>query len=362
MVVYIFIILLFVITAACSVDRHINKGHFFYFTLIMIPILSVFSGTRLVGLDYEAYVDHFNAVPSILNYQRTDDAMEIGYEFFLSICKTIFGSFHAFLLIFSTLSVFLAIWLCYRYSPYPWLSFYMFFAFSFFPQVMGQMRQPIAIVITFLGLVPLLLRQRIWVAVLWVIIVSVCFHKSLFFLLPFLLIGTRLLSRKQIFCFLGGAFLCYLILPFFITSILRSVPENFYLYAAIDAYLGYQSVAITFTLGMVERLIMITILFYYGCKYCVYQENLLFRLFANMYFIGVCIYFIFISVSAEFASRGTQGLNYALFFALPILLKSVRLREKYILLGIILLWGVYLSFSFVRGGIFFYVPYKSILL
>lgn len=362
MVAYVIIIFLFVIMAICAVDKRINKSHFFYFALIMLPILSVFAGTRLVGFDYEEYVEHFKEVPSILNYQRTNYAMEIGYELFLSICKTLFGSFHVFLLIFCTLSVFLAVLLCYRYSPYPWLSFYMFFAFSFFPQVMGQMRQPIAIVITLLGLIPLLLKQRLWVAALWVIMAGICFHKSLFFLLPFLLVGNRLLNRKQIFLFLGGAFLAYIILPFFAASILKSIPTDFYLYSAIDAYLGYNSIAITFTLGMIERLAMVIILFYYGFKYNVYFQNIQFRLFTNMYFVGVCIYFMLISVSAEFASRGTQGLNYALFFALPILLKSVRLKEKYILLGIILLWGIYLLLGFMLRGSLFYVPYKSILL
>ena len=82
-----------------------------------------------------------------------------------------------------------------------------------------------------------------------------------------------------------------------------------------------------------------------------------------MYFVGVCIYFMFISVSAEFASRGTQALSYALFFALPMLLKYMRLKEKYMLVLVILAWGIYLSLgSFTGDGIEVYVPYKSILL
>ena len=82
-----------------------------------------------------------------------------------------------------------------------------------------------------------------------------------------------------------------------------------------------------------------------------------------MYLAGVCIYFMFISASAEFAARGTQALSYALFFALPILLKYVHLKEKYILVLIILAWGIYLSLgSFTGDGVEIYVPYKSILL
>lgn len=363
MAVYIFIILLFVITAVCSVDKRITKSHFLFLALMLVPILSVFSGTRLVGWDYNAYKVHFDGVPFIVNYSRTDLSMEVGYELLLSICKTFFGSFHAFLVIFSALSISLAMLLCYRYSPYPWLSFYMFFAYSFFSQVMGQMRQPIAIVLTLLLFIPLLMKRRKIVVALWILCGGICFHKSLFFLLFFLPIGDRIISKRHLIYLLGGAFIFYLILPYFVKDILKIVPSNLYLHDAIEAYLGYKSVSITFTLGMVERLAMLFILFYYGHKYRAYVGNSLFRLFSNMYFIGVCLYFMFISVSAEFASRGTQPLSYALFFALPMLLKYVHLREKYMLVSIILVWGIYLSLgSFTGDGIEIYVPYKSILL
>ena len=360
---YLSLIFCMFFTAVCSVDKHIKKNQILYLALILVLILSLFAGTRLIGWDYGVYMHHFDGVPSIENYSRTDLSMEIGYEFFLSICKTCFGSFHAFLVIFSALSISLAMLLCYRYSPYPLLSFYMFFAYSFFTQVMGQMRQPIAIVITLLLLIPLLLKRRKIVAALWILCAGICFHKSLFFLLLFLPIGKRILSKRHFIYLLGGAFIAYLILPYFVEGILKIVPANLYLHDAIEAYLSYKSVSITFTLGMVERLVMLAILGYCGHKYGVYRGNALFRLLVNMYFVGVCIYFMFISVSAEFASRGTQALSYALFFALPMLLKYMRLKEKYMLVLVILAWGIYLSLgSFTGDGIEVYVPYKSILL
>ena len=360
---YLFLIFFVAFTAICSVDKRITKIYFLYLVLILVPILSLFAGTRLVGWDYETYKIHFDGVPFIENYTRTDLSMEVGYEFFLSICKTFFGSFHVFLVIFSVLSIFLAMLLCYRYSPYPLLSFYMFFAYSFFFFLMGQMRQPIAIVLILLLLIPLLMKQRKIVAILWILCAGICFHKSLFFILFFLPIGERIIGKRHLIYLLGGAFIFYLILPYFIESILKIVPTNLYLHDAIEAYLTYKSVAITFTFGMLERLAMLSILFYYGYKYGIYEDNPLFRLFVNMYFTGVCLYFVFISVSAEFASRGTQSLNYALFLAMPMLLKYVRLKEKYMLVLIILAWGIYLSLgSFTRDGFEIYVPYKSILL
>lgn len=359
---YLFFIFFAIITAFCSADKRVKKKHFFYIMLIAIPALTIFAGTRLIGFDYDAYEEHFQEVPLITKYIRTDMSFEIGYEVFLSLCKTCFGSFHGFLIIFSLVSLIFAALLCYKYSPYPVLSFYMFFAFSFFTQVMGQMRQPIAIAIALLGLIPLLLKHHKFIAALWIIISGLLLHKSLYFLLFFLFVSDKILSKKQIIFFLGLAFVFYFIVPIYIKDVLKILPSDMFLYSALDAYLGYKSVAITFTMGMVERLAMILILFYFGFKYDIYKKDQCFRLFVNMYFVGVCIYFVFISAAAEFASRGTQAFTYALFLAMPILLKYVQLREKYVLLGIILAWGLYLSFSFKGADPGIYIPYKSILL
>lgn len=358
---YLFFILFAIITAFCSADRRVKKKHFFYIMLMAIPVLTIFAGTRLIGFDYDAYEEHFEEVPPIMEYVRTNLSFEVGYEVFLSFCKAVFGSFHAFLVIYSFLSLVFAALFCYYNSPYPVLSFYMFFSFSFFTQVMGQIRQPIAIAMALLVLIPLLLKHRRILAALWIIISGILLHKSLFFLLFFLVIGDKILSKMQIFFLLGISFVFYFLMPLFVGDILKILPSDIFLYSAIDAYLGYRSIAITFTMGMVERIAMILILFYFGFKYDIYKKDQCFRLFVNMYFVGVCIYFVFISASAEFASRGTQALTYALFLAMPTLLKYVRLREKYIILGIILAWGVYLSFSFMGAEPGIYIPYKSII-
>lgn len=358
---YLYLIFFAVITAFCSVDKRISKRHLFYVSIVIIPILTIFAGFRVIGLDYDAYVEHFESVPKILEYSRTDLSMELGYELFVSLCKQFSNSFHVFLVSFTLLSLIAAFALCYRVSPYPLLSFYMFFSYSFFTQIMGQMRQPIAIVLALSGLVPLILSHRRGLACLWIIVSGILFHKSLFFLLPFIFIADLKLNRIQMSIFCCIALFLYFSLPSVIDSLVKLIPTNIYLYDTINAYLSYKAISITFTLGMVERVGMTALLLYYGFKYRIYATNQLFRLFTNLYLMGVCIYFIFISVSSEFASRGTQSMTYALFFAMPILLKYVRPKEKYVILGIILVWGMYVSLGFM-DDIDIYVPYKSIML
>lgn len=360
MLYYLIILAITFIISICSTDKHANRAYILYFGLLAVIVLSAFGGTRLIGLDYDTYEIHFNSVPTITKYEWTDPSMEIGYEILVSLCKSLYNSFHLFLILFTALTITLILWLCYKYSPYPLLSFFMFFSYSFFPQVMGQMRQPLAIALAFIISIPLLLKSNKRLACISLICIAFLFHKSILFLIPFILFYDKTLSTKKIVLFSSIAITCYILSGVLTPFLISLIPSGFYLHDAAVAYLTYKSMAVTFSMGMLERIAMVTILFYYSYKYNLYQKNHQLRLFINMYFIGVCIYFTFISISAEFASRGTQAFTYALFFALPIILKQVNLKDKYILLSIICAWGIYLSLGILDNANE-YIPYKSIL-
>ena len=349
------------IISICSIDTHINnKIYILYFSLLAIIILSIFGGTRLIGLDYDVYEIHFNIIPTITKYKWTDPSIEIGYEILASICKSIYNSFHLFLIFFTALTITLMFWLCYKYSPYPLLSFFMFFSYSFFPQVMGQMRQPLAIILAFIISIPLFLKSKKTLSCIALIFIAFLFHKSILFLIPFIIVSDKILSNKTIVILSTIAIACYTLSNLVSQFLISLIPSNFYLHDAVIAYLTYKSMAVTFSMGMLERIAMVTILFYYSHKYGLYQSKQPLRLFINMYFIGVCLYFAFISTSAEFASRGTQAFTYALFFALPTILKHVSLKDKYTILSIICAWGIYLSLGILDDASY-YIPYKSIL-
>lgn len=170
--IYFVITSLSLFTAVWSVDKHSNKTYLTFCIVTATCILTLFAGFRQIGLDFDSYLDHFKVVPSIFQYTWTDKSMEIGYEISVSLCKTIYNSFHFFLVTFSFVTILLAFTLFKRYSPYVLLSFFMFFAYAFYLQVMGQMRQPFAIIVTLLGLIPLLQKKRVILAFLWITIVG----------------------------------------------------------------------------------------------------------------------------------------------------------------------------------------------
>lgn len=358
--IYFIIASFILLMAVWSVDKRANGSYIALSIFTATCILTLFAGSREIGLDYGTYLHHFQKVPSILQYTWTDKSMEIGYEIGVSLCKTIYNSFHFFLLIFSLTTIVLAFVLFKRYSPYVLLSFFMFFAYAFYLQIMGQMRQPLAIILTLLALIPLLKQKRIKLAILWILFIGFFFHKAMLFLIAPIFIITWDFNKKRIYYLSAIALLFYLLSPILSKMLIQIIPKGFYLSEALTAYLTYKSMAVSFSMGMLERIGMSFILFYYAFKYNLYHQNHILKLCVNMYFIGTCMYFAFISLSAEFASRGTTALVYPLFIALPLLTKHVNLRDKYIILTAIFAWGIYLSMN-VLNDANEYIPYKSIL-
>lgn len=75
------------------------------------------------------------------------------------------------------------------------------------------------------------------------------------------------------------------------------------------------------------------------------------------------MYFSFISVAAEFATRGTFFYVYSLFLALPILISESSIKIKYILYAITILWCIYLSTGIItkKEENKAFLPYNSTL-
>lgn len=363
MTIYFFIIFIVLIISFFSVDKRINSDYHFFFGLFFTITLGIIAGTRLVGYDFSTYLQHFNRVPDLFDYQRTDISIEVGYEMIVSILKTLNASFNVFLICYATITLIFIFYLSFKYSPIPLLTIAMFFSYSFFFQVMGQMRQPFAILFLYTALIPLVLKKKYLLSCLIIIISTICFHKSSIFCFAVFLLSDRVLKyRHFIFCTII-AIGFYIFSTQIMKGMLLFIPKSFPLYGALEAYTTYKSTSFSFSLGMIERIGMFLVLLYFANKHKLYQTNQKLRLFINIYFTGICIYFSFISVAAEFATRGTFFFVYSLFFAMPILISKVPLKSKYILYLITILWCTYLSSGIIRDPSKNeeYIPYDSTL-
>lgn len=362
MLFYISIFLIIIFFSFITVDKRTSKIQNDSTIILFIMVLSVIAGTRLIGYDFYSYQNIFQSTPSLFEYRRSDPSIELGFELMVSTVKLFSNNYHLFLFIFAAITYITAGVLFYKYSPYPIISFGMFICYAFCLQTMGQIRQPFAILLAYLLLIPLYLkRKRLWTSIV-ILLSAILLHKSLLFCFLFFIFNDKLLKPKHVLFYFSIAFTCFLLSSHVFNTILSLVPSNFYLYNVLNDYMTSKLIQFTFSLGMLERVFMFAIVYYIAYKYKFYQNNNVLRLMINLYFMGVCIYFAFIKVAAEFATRGSFFYLYSIFIIIPILIKESPIKIKYFLLTIALFWSVYVSTSVIRDGKDDYIPYDSILL
>lgn len=357
-----FYILLFVsvlLLSFISLDKHINTSQRSFIFFIILISLSLIAGTRLMGYDFDTYSYHFKNVKEITEYSRTNISIEYFYDILASITKYFTIDFNIFLTIYTILLLSIAGIFFNKYSPYPILSFCMFICYAFCLQVMGQMRQPFGIFVSYLILIPLILNKRNILAILYILFAGLVFHKSLYFCLLLFVFKDKVISYKNVILILSVSIILYSLSEFALKNALAYLPEDFYLSNVIYEYVYYKVIKHSFSLGMLERVILFFIMFYVSNKYRIYQENRLFRFLLNSYLMGICIYYSFIKAAAEFASRGSFFYIYSFFILMPILIKEVPVKVKYFLLLVTFLWSFYVSTSVIREASEDYIPYKN---
>lgn len=362
--IYIILIAFVIIISFLSLDKRIKNDYHLFFSIIFIIILSVIAGGRVMGYDFVSYYKHFERVPEIMNYERTDYTIELGYELLVSLFKSFSDSFNGYLFFYAFFTMILACVACFKYSSLPLLSFGMFFSYCFFFQVMGQMRQPFAILTMYIILIPLMLKKKYFWATAVILASTVLLHKSCFLAILIFVFKDRLIRPKTLVMIFCGIIILYVLSSVLVNLMIALIPKSFYLYDAIVTYTSSKSIQVGFTLGMLERIGMFFIMYYFSYKYGIYQNNQKIRLFLNLYLTGIVIYFSFISIAAEFATRGTFFYIYSIFFILPNLITEIPCRNvKYTLCMITLLWSMYIASGIVRDteNNEEYIPYKSVI-
>lgn len=356
MFVYIGVLFLVFAFVTLSLDKRIKSDVGIAF--LLISVLAVFAGIReSTGNDYDAYLLHFNKATTIWDYQKVQWNFEPGYEYLVSICKTLVPSFHFFLFVFALLTLLLAYRLFRKNSPLPLLSFLLFFSYTYFMQIMGQIRQPFAIVLLFLFL-PLLTKGKKGVLLFMLVTCAIAyyFHKSLFIMIPALLLANRDFSQRfVIFCTGCCLMFCFAAAKI---NVIGCVPDGFYLKPIIQQYVENNQTPLI-TGGMLDKIGTLWIISAFYYKYALYKEPQI-RVYYNLYFCGVCLYFLLFRISVDFAARGTQSLSFFSFILFPYIYdRAESIKEKHLVLALIYLLSLYVSSGVLTHEA--YIPYKSIL-
>lgn len=345
--------------AIYSLDKRFNKREHIYYSFLLIIILSLFAGFRFfVGNDYISYITHYNLSSTIFEFEKKYNSFEYGYELYVSIIKTFFCSSYYLFFSISFFSLLILFDVCRRYSIYPFVSVLLFFAYYYFPQVMGQMRQSFAILITCYSFKYLL--ERKFLKFTLIICVAMCFHYSAFAIIPLYFLYKINYSKKKVIVFLFISFLCHFYSNQILKLILLLIPTSSFITYSLMSYLK-QNNGIFFTLGMIEKIFFF--MFYLNCygNAKMLAINKYSDLFIITYCWGVVLYMMIIGVSDTVASRGVMAYNIVHVFMLPTFITYYKtpLKKLFVVLLILLVSVYMVSRIFMHSEVYF--PYKSIL-
>jgi hypothetical protein len=179
-----------------------------YFYVISLVLMAI-SGLRsnAVGIDTIMYEELFNYSKLLtLKEDLASTIMEHGYVIFEHIIGSVFGNYQWFLIIIAIITIIPVTIIIYKYSAKPWMSYFLFITFAYFPFFMTAIRQSIAIGITLIAF--LFVKKKKLILFLLSIGLASTFHITSIIFLPVYWIDKFKLNQKNItgavMCIIGG--------------------------------------------------------------------------------------------------------------------------------------------------------------
>lgn len=143
--------------------------------LTLLCAMSAFKSST-IGNDTHEYIRIFKLGEDVF---KAETRYELGYLLFSQIIWKLFHNIQALFIVYSLLFYFSLGRFLFKYSSMPWISIFMFFAYTLFGFSMSALRQSLAIAILFWGFDFAL--QRKYVSFAFTIICASMFHVSAIF-------------------------------------------------------------------------------------------------------------------------------------------------------------------------------------
>jgi hypothetical protein len=329
---------------------------FFIFSLLVL-----LAGTRHeTGNDWGNYVDFFNRLDTGINIIELSliSKFEFGYSFINIFIKFIGGGINEVFLFISFLTILIISISIKRYTIFWFLPMLLYLRYSYLQTNMMFVRQGLALALFFYSI--RYIKEKKQLKYLFTITFASFFHISVLILLPLYYIYIMKLKQKTyIFLLL----LAILSVPLNLISVLANfIPFDF----IRGPVLGYLSSEIwnrpsSISVSTIERLVIVLIGIIYFNK--LDKLHTYFRLFFNIYFTGVLIYFISFN-SYVFAERFSIYFNITAIILLVYYIKLFNGKYQKILYHIILIMFVasfFLKTIYNGNKENTYLPYKSYL-
>ncbi len=321
--------------------------------LLSLSFLILFVGTRLeIGNDWENYTRYFY----LINSEVLSKKFELGYTYLNLFVKRMGGGINEVFLLSSVIIILLTARSINFYTNLWFIPMLLYLRFSYLQTNMMFVRQGIALAI-FLFSVRYIYGKNMY-KYMMLISLAMLFHLSAIILVPLYFILNKRLSTRWYFIILLSSF-C--ILPFnLIEMVANYIPIEF-VRDKVTSYLTSDiwNKSNNISFSTFERLFIVctSLIFYRKID----NSNAYFRIFFNLYFLGVVAYFITFN-SYVFSERISIYCNVAAIFLLSYyfcLFKDVGSKIIYHIFLILLVCVFFLK-TIIGNDV--YTPYNSWLL
>lgn len=307
--------------------------------------LVVFAGFRNIGPDFAEYTNYFNMSyqPELLERLGVEPA----YIFINSFVKKNNWSFQIVLFIVATIAIIPKFYFIKKYSPYIFPALIVYYSTVFLIKEMGQIRHGIAMGFVLMAF-GFMSEKRNWAA-LGLVIIALQFHYSAICVLPAFFMVNKQISSAKIWIIISLLFPLVLIdvKPFF-NAIVNAIPiesvkskGEFYLNSPMFGFsVGLDS-------SVILRLTVMGVMLYY--RDALQNKFPSFNTFLNLYFIGICYYLAFSSVS-EFAQRTSVYFRTLEIIILPsFILLGKSLGDRLLIGLVIILNGFFTAYKLLEN-------------
>lgn len=329
---------------------------------IIYIALAFFAGLRSeIGLDYSSYKEIYNDVPTVSSLifgtaNFADIHGEYGYLLINVLVKSLFDDFSAVILFMSFFGLSFIVYSCYKYTPFVFLSVYLYVTRVFFVRDMGQIRSAVACAIILYSIDAV--QKRKFLHFFLLISLAALFHSAAWFAFPIYFICKNKISNRIYFYFLFISISIGTLVP--MKELILSYfgfNEGLLIHYALSEY--GESLGILNPIAVMQVfLLLLFVIYRKKIEPKIYGYNIM----LNMYAFST-YWLITFNELGIIAARLSTMLSTVEILIIPSLLLIVNNKIlKTIIYVAILVLGIILLYSkAVQNDLYqLYIPYKSL--
>ncbi len=328
------------------------KKYFIFVTIAMIVLVGL--RDLSVGIDTENYYDYYTTnAERDFSYLLENDVRERGYVFIQILFNKLGIGFVGFNMGYAIFNFCVVSRLIYKHSKMPWLSYFLYFCFSFYMLSFTMIRQTLAMSIVILAVMTDK-NEGFWSFVKFALIVYIAslFHSSAIVAIPLWFVKKLKFNKNLTVVILIAAFVGFVFksqLASFVIKFAASISDKYETYNTIESgNAGF----------MLYLMMLVSVIFGFMLKTFLYEKDNAF------FFYSLCIMLLIFP-----AVQGGEGIMriYYYFYIfmivyIPNMIESIKKEEHfYLKLFVLMLYigvGLYCFRSDILHNIYGVVPYR----